>query len=101
EYSGVRRPLLIMLDLKLLAAGAGLIDFFKHRRKSRSTWSKASKRLNYSLGVLLKPIDFEGLMVEAVHEIFVHPVRIDFFKKRSQFRPARLNVRQQFVVLLQ
>ncbi len=51
------------------------------------------ERSNYSLGLTLNCIDFEGLMIEAVNEIFVHPVRIDFFEKSSQFRPARSNIR--------
>ncbi len=96
----MRRPLLIMPHLKLLATRASLIDFFKHRRKSGSTWGNALERFNYSLGLVLKPVDFEGLMIEAVNEIFVHPMRIDFFKKFSQFRPARPNIRQQFIILL-
>jgi hypothetical protein len=35
-------------------------------------------------GFGLNPINFEGLMVEAVYEVFVHPVRIDFFEKLGQ-----------------
>lgn len=88
----MRRPLLIMLHLKLLATRASLIDFFKHRRKGGSTWGNALERLYYSLGLSLKCIDFEGLMIEAVNEIFVHPVRIDFVEKSSQFRPVRPNI---------
>ena len=100
EDSGVLGPVLIMLDLKLLATGASLIDFFKHRRKGRSARSDALERLNYSPGLILKPIDFEGLIVEAINEIFVYPVRIHFFKKFSQFSTARLNIRQEFIILL-
>jgi len=62
-------------------------------------WGKALERLNYSLGFALERIDLEGLMVETLHEIFVYPVRPDFFEKFSQFRPARLNIRQQLIIL--
>ena len=70
--SSVARPLLIMLELKLLFTRASLIDFFKHRRKCTVAWRNASERRNYSPGLSLKRINFEGLMVKAVNEIFVH-----------------------------
>jgi hypothetical protein len=74
EYSRVCRPLLIVLKLKVFATRASSVDFFKHRRKCAFTWRKSPERRNYSLSLILKCIDLEGLMVEAVNEIFVDPV---------------------------
>ena len=52
-------PLLIMLLYELLSTCTCSINLFKHRTEGRSTWGNSPQCINYSLGLILKSVDFE------------------------------------------